>query len=368
MLHFIILLTILLLVLYITNPKALAKCSNTSMVRYLFVASLLGLLSALKASTIGNDSPEYIRIFEISPDVEFGLTRYEIGYIYYNKLLNIISSNPQILFIITSLIIFFSVSRFFWIYSQMPWLSLLLFFLNGTFAFFMSALRQSLALSILLFAYEALINKKYVIFVCICLFASLFHLSALLFLVCLPLSFVKLNRKSLSILILASLFSILLFESLLETALSYVTAYQRYVDGVYFEGDTRFASIIQLLLSLIFLFIGFRSFRSDKSENSKDSMMVVMFFVAVYLYVLCLKVNLIDRFAVYFSFFTIIFIPNAISRFSTYGKKRFIINSMILFYSVYIMVALVFRPTWNNVYPYKFFWDEKVRVDYIDRG
>lgn len=368
MLHFVILLLLFLLIVYIANPKALTRNGNTSIYRYLFVALILALLSALKASTIGNDSPEYIRIFETCSDDEFGTTRYEIGYIYYNKLLNIISSNPQILFIITSAFIFLCVARFIWKYSQMPWFSMMLFFLNGTFAFFMSALRQSMALSILLFAYEALINKKYLLFISICILASFFHLSALLFLVCLPLTFVKLNKISISVLIIVSFFSILLFESLLETALSYVTAYQRYVDGVYFEGDTRAASILQLILAIIFLLVGFHSFGNKKTQDNINSKMVVMFFVAVYLYVLCLKVNLIDRFAIYFSFFTIIYIPNAINGFSTYGKKRLLINGLILFYSAYIMVALVYRPNWNTIYPYKFFWEEKVRVDYIDRG
>ena len=363
MFQYIALLSILLFLLYIFNPRALAKTSNTSKFAYFSSCGLLMLLSALKASTVGNDTPEYVRIFEISPDLEFGLSRYEYGYILYNKLLYNISSSPQIVFICTSLFVFAGFSRFFWKYSEMPWLSVLFFFLMGKYAFVMSALRQSIALTILLFAFESLYYKKYFLFIAFTLFASTFHGSALLFLICLPLSFIKLNPRFIFLFILTSIISLTLFGDILDVALSYVTAYQRYVDGVYFEGETRVASLLQLSLSVIILFIGYSSFKKQKGINSY---MVILHIVAVYLYVLCLKVNLIDRFAEYFSVFSLVFLPNAINKMHI-DRKRITIYTFILYYSIYVGIALVYRPNWNNIYPYNFFWEEKERLDYIDR-
>ncbi len=363
MFQYIALLLILLSLLYVFNPRALAKTSNTSKFAYFSSCGLLMLLSALKASTVGNDTPEYVRIFEISPELELGLSRYEYGYILYNKLLYYISSSPQIVFICTSLFVFAGFSRFFWKYSEMPWLSVLFFFLMGEYAFVMSALRQSIALTILLFAFESIYYKKYILFIAFTLFASAFHVSALLFLICLPLSFINLNSRFIILFIFISIISLTLFGDILDIALSYVTAYQRYVDGVYFEGETRMASLLQLLLSVIILIIGYSSFRKGKGINS---LMVVVHVIAVYLYILCMKVNLIDRFAIYFSVFSLVFLPNAINNMHI-DRKKIAVYTFVLYYSFYVGIALVYRPNWNNIYPYNFFWEEKERLDYIDR-
>lgn len=349
MIHFALLLIIVLFFLYWNNSTCFKRNNNTSMMSYIFIFIILGLLSALKASTIGNDTPEYIRIYEIAPQLEIGLTRYETGYVLLNSYLYKISSNPQFLFVITTIFVFFTYGRFIWKYSEMPWLSIVLFFLLGNYAFVMSALRQSLALCFLLYSFECLINKRYIYYAVLVLLASTFHSSALLFFCTLPLSFLHLNKKTIYVVVFASILSLIFFSSLLSTLFEYMSMYERYTDSDYFQGNIRFASVLQLFISIVLFIIGYKYYFkncSDKTniEFRKSKLLMLVYLFAVYLYMLCLKVNLIDRFAIYFSVFSIVIIPNAVNRIQYIGKKRTIVNLIIIFYIIYTSIALIYRP------------------------
>lgn len=370
MVHFILLTFCVLSILYWLNPACMKIEKNTDKKRFLFAFTILGLLSALKASTIGNDTPEYVRIYEICPGMDLYFSRYEPGYIFFNQLLNRFSDSPQLLFLATSVIVFYSFGRFIWKYSNMPWLSIVLFFLCGQFAFVMSALRQSFAMAILFFAFEFLLKKKYIVFSALVLLASTFHNSALLFFICLPLSFIKLNKKTIIIFIAVSIISLFLFTDLLNTFFFYYAAYERYTDSDYFQGGVRFASVMQLLLSILFFKLGYDYVKDSINHTNEEKyranrVMVVIHLVAVYLYILCLRVNLIDRFAIYYSVFMVVFVPNALNVKQLNLKKK-IINAFICYYVVFTLTALMYRPNWNTIYPYKFYWQESVRVDEIE--
>ena len=59
-------------------------------------------MSAFKASTVGNDTHEYIRLFEMGNDALMAGTRYEIGYLYFSQIFWKITHNPQVLFLVYS--------------------------------------------------------------------------------------------------------------------------------------------------------------------------------------------------------------------------------------------------------------------------
>lgn len=329
---------------------------------------LLCCMSAFKASTVGNDTHEYLRLFEMGNDALMAGTRYELGYLYFNQFIWSVSHNPQVLFLVYSAIFYLSLGRFLWKYSSMPWLSILIFFSYTLFGFSMSALRQSLAIAILFIGFDFAVNKKYILFVLTIIGASLFHSSAIFFALCPFILKLKPTKRTISLFAFSTLVIFLLFGNLLETIFSYMPYYGHYQEGAYFEGGVRFASILQLLLAIFFLYIGYVSYCKIPNGNNSSAKkflghLIVFQMVVVSLSLLCLKVNILDRIVLYYSSFVLLLIPNAISL-MPYGKRKLWGRVVLLAIFLYTSVILIMRPEWNSVFPYKFCWDEDYMTIY----
>lgn len=358
----------LLVILSFFSRKSLWASNSNSKIGESICLFLLCCMSAFKASTVGNDTHEYLRLFEMGDDALMAGTRYELGYLYFNQIIGDFSHNPQILFIVYSVIFYLSLGRFLWKYSPMPWLSILIFFSYTLFGFSMSALRQSLAISILFIGFDFALNKKYILFIVTIIGASLFHSSAIFFALCPFILKLKPTKRTVSLFIVSTLVISLLFGNLLETIFSYMPYYGHYQGGAYFEGGVRFASILQLLLAVFFLYIGYVSYNKIPIDNTSSEKkflghLIVIQMVVVSLSILCLKVNILDRIVLYYSAFVLLLIPNAISL-MPYGKRKTWGRFVLLAIFLYTLVILMLRPEWNSVFPYKFCWDEDYMTIY----
>lgn len=362
MLQYILIFFILLVLISFSSKKSIWIPSSNNRVGESVCLLLLCCMSAFKASTVGNDTHEYLRIFVMGEDALIAGTRYELGYLYFSQIVWKVFRNPQVLFIVYSLIFYFSLGRFLWRYSLMPWLSILIFFSYTLFGFSMSALRQSLAIAILFFGFDFALKKKYILFIVSIIGASLFHSSAIFFSLCPLVLKLKPTKRTMSLLVGSTLIIFVLFGNILETVFSYLPYYEHYQEGAYFDGGVRLASILQLLLAILFLYIGYISYNKipiDNTSLEKEFLghLVVIQMVVVSLSMLCLKVNILDRIVIYYSTFVLLLIPNAIS-FMPYGKRKMWGRLALISIFLYTLVILMLRPEWNSVFPYKFCWNE----------
>ena len=330
----------------------------------IFSMAFLCAFAALRGTVVGNDTLEYYELYEAFKDTAYLGPRFEIGYSYFNYLLNKISSNPQLLFVVSSSFIFFSFGRFIWKYSELPWLSVVLFFLLA-FDLTLSILRQCIAIGILIFSFDYLIKRKFILFAMCVIVATLFHTTAILFLVTWFLPQIKLNAKVVAIYIIGAIVSYSLFASIMQLGFSYFAMYEYYSDGDYFDGKTRTASIVQLIISVIITYICIYSYLKKTTREWRESREGRIYRVLCHLQLisfligfLCLKVNLFDRIALYFSIFSFVLIPNAIFLQPKYLRKilAFLIVAFFLLYNSYIYIN---KPEWNRIYPYFFFWENK---------
>ncbi|MCM0219381.1 EpsG family protein [Bacteroides fragilis] len=360
--HYILLASFLLIVpicsrlLSETNKQKV--CEKTG---YWLCVTLLMFLGSFRAESIGNDTHEYLRIFqEIAQDVTIE-TRYEIGYIYLNYIVSLFNSNPQSILIVTSVITLFSFGRFIWKYSQSPWLSLFLFFTYGFFVFSITAVRQSLAIAVLLFSYDYILQGKKLKFVLTVLIATTFHTTAIFFLVSYLCRMFKPTLRTIILFLGIGIVCSYLFSTLLGFAFQLFTIYEGYDQGIYF-GETRLASILYVVISLLILFFCYFILRqkkvihqlSDWQLRNNSNMLILVLFAVVF-YIISLELNLLDRIAIYYNVFSLILLPNAIYR--LYREKRMIVTSLviILFFG-YSAVIMILRPEWGTIYPYSFCW------------
>ena len=341
---------------------SLVKHRQNDKNKYIICILFLFCLAAFRTSIVGNDTKTYIEIFENCKYlIQSEASRFEIGYLYYNYVLFKITSEPRILLFVTSAICFLCYGIFMWRYSKSPKLALVFFFLIA-FGSTMNTMRQCMAICVLLFAVDCIIERKYIRFVLIVLFASLFHISAILFLIVLPLSFIRINVKTLTYYTIGVLIAYFMFAELLKIGFSYFSMYEYYSDGKYFEGDTRLASIIKLSFSLIILFIGYYVYKKNTSQVWKISLdgrryhiFLMLQILAVIIDFLSLKVNLLDRLDMYFTALSFVLITNAIALLPVHSRRIVTIFLLTLYVS-YNCIAMTLRPDWNRIYPIELSW------------
>ncbi|MBQ7374233.1 MAG: EpsG family protein [Clostridia bacterium] len=165
---------------------------------------VLLVLMAFKGATVGNDTPSYIRIYN-----NFKLEnvwynpehRFEIGYQILCKLVIIFFDHHQFVFIFSAIICCFCLYKGLKSNSENIGFSLFLFVALRIFYFYLSGIRQAVAMSIIFMSYNQIKNKQYFKFVILVLIASTFHFFALTFLIAIPLSFMKFNVKNVCVIL-----------------------------------------------------------------------------------------------------------------------------------------------------------------------
>lgn len=320
------------------------------------------LMSTFRAETIGNDTQEYMRIFNMIErgEYDYDTSRYEKGYLAVNYLVTFISKNSKWLFFVCSGFIYYSIGNFIIKYSKMPALSLLLFLTYGFFTFSMTAIRQSMAIAVLLFSFPYIVYKKPIKFFILVAIASLFHVTAVLFGFAYFARRLKPNPKTILIILGCSLVGYFIFNALLGELLSVFTMYDHYSGGKYF-GETRLASIFYVIISSLIVALSYYIFTTHKNvlrklaktRQSTLSCEFILVLFAVALYILSLKLNILDRIAIYYNIFAIVLLPNAIRLLKP--RERSLMSSIVFIsFFAYSSVLLLLRPDWNSVFPYHF--------------
>lgn len=313
---------------------------------YLFV------LLSFRSPKIGTDTAGYCKTFLLYKNYSwnkvFSLgTNY--GFFVFNKILSFIFPNSYtgyltVVALITSVSIWYFLKNNSddYVLSQIMLLSL------GFILFFFSGIKQTLAMSILFFAYEKLKRKKVISFILITILAALFHNTALVFLLALPVSILKSNKK---FLFFAPLLIILfyLFRNQITIFIKDLLGdefYSQYGE-VYTSQNNLTGLFIQLFIVVAsFVLYYSSSFRDDQYEK----------LINVYIIGICFQcmVGVIAEFfriSMYFSVYGVILFPNALKN-STFSSRAKIILR-VLSYFVFAAYFICFS---GNGFIYSFAW------------
>lgn len=189
------LLSVALLVwlLGLTDERTALKQNNYKY--YLYIAgTLVALVMGLRSQHTGStDTWMYCRFFK-------GMSNYpsfwdyynanlsessfifsEAGFYFFSWLISRITSQEQVLVFVTSAFITLSACRFIYKNTRDVPTGLLIYFCLGLFTFNMNGMRQAMAMSICLWNYEFVKQRKFIRFTLIILLAMLFHKTAICF-------------------------------------------------------------------------------------------------------------------------------------------------------------------------------------------
>ena len=327
-----------------------------------FCGMLLFLYSGLRASTVGIDTQGYELAFNFVKQLSFsqifitntyGVSRDPIFYCFL-KVLQFLSDDAQIMFITIGLIVAISVSLFIYRYSQNITLSFLTFVGLRFFYFTLTGLRAAIALSIILFAYNYLEQKKYVKLLVVTLIASLFHASAIIFI--LAIFIVRFKKPMVLFMMSSILFVINIFSNnallYMFTKLPIFSQYSSYIYNS--EGDSS-----GLTLIVIFAITTIGYYFSSLNKNDKKELVyynlifLKLLFVGMLFYILNFSFANASRMGDYFCLSIIVFLPNVISNLKI--DARLILFTKILAAVLLIMQYIIIGPG-RGTESYLFYW------------
>lgn len=335
---------------YITLPRQKALYIITTLIP---VYIMLIIKKYPEASDIYNSYfPHYQYLTNVSFTDIFNGTlirgaRFETGYNIYVKLLTYISSEPQFLLIATFLVLTIAFGVFVYKNSINPALAICFFFALGIHGLILTALRQSLAMAICLFAYEAIKKRKLVHFLLLVFLASLFHQSAFFFLPAYIIGIQKLKWQN-----------IILYVIIFIIGFTYTGEIIKIVGNLTEYGDTYGISetgngleffTIMLLITFASLFF----YKNMCKRNDYINIFININIINLTLWGMRLITRSAERPSYYFMFATIIVLDTYLSTIKPLYAKQ-----IITFIITILMIALfLYRMSNPRFIQFEFIWN-----------
>ena len=269
---------------------------------------------------------------------------YERGYIIFNKFVGTIYNNKQFFLAVCAGISVFPVIWYIYRNSQVPLISVIIFLGMPVFMIFFSGVRQAIAIGITIFSMKFVEEKKLIKFIITVWFASLFHYSAILFLIAYPIYYLKLkpSRELLYVLLIPGVY---ILRVPLFTVLSKLLK-----DSA--EVSTTGAFTLFAVFCAIYIFLLTYNDNTDEKQNG----MINMFYIACICQAFGGVHQLALRVGYYFMVYAMIAIPNTLAEIKDLTSRRTvhtIIFSVFVVYGLYMLA----NSTWAMTNPYIFFWN-----------
>jgi hypothetical protein len=336
--------------------------------------TLIFLVSALRSSTIGTDTPTYVAFYDQIigelpelPPLAKPFKGYEPGFILYVVFVRLVfGSNSQWLLVTTSLIVTFSICYLFYKNSPAPFLSLIIYILFMCWFDQMNVMRTALACSIVFIGFDQLKQKRYFRFILSVIFASCFHRAALIFILLIPLRFIKVTKKNLYIFGGVGALLSALCRPFFFLLVKFLPNYSGYLEK--FSGTNFFGAVFMLAVPLTIIFSFLMVFSRVHPKFPKTEVFPLSPDFSFLFKILCLfafftsltmSVTIMLRVASLFSFVVPLFVPYLLD-FILKNKNeyyKFFCSAIFVGFAAYFVIVVAFRPEWTSCVPYSFFWN-----------
>lgn len=234
--------------------------------------------------------------------------------------------------ILINLFFIYSVAKVTLTYSSKVPLSIMVFISLGLYEFSYTGLRQVIAMSILLFAYKYMREKKLLKFIGIVLLATLFHSTAIIFLIAYFVYNLKRNLISIAIMLSGGIFVILNARKLVTFYLNYFQM-DEYFNFLEKDNGLTISGVIIFTSIFIFTFI----FTFSPKWKATDFKLNYLLFISVIFRILStVWFAEFFRFSLYFSLFDGILIADACT--TAKGEDKFLSRLKIFSVSFVLLV------------------------------
>ena len=319
----------------------------------------LFMLLALRDVSLGVDLPNYAGGYSYISSLSFGevLQRlhlidtaeliypysYESGYVLINWLISAIGFDFHGFLVLHAAFCMIAFGWFVFRYSKIPWLSFMLFASLGMYFYLFGILRQTLALSVLLFAIPAILDKKRGKVILLIVIAFLIHRSAILFVFLYIFKERKMSRDVMTKYIVFCMIALVLSPYIYRYAIVPVLSLlgkKRYIE-IQFSWNNQILMMFAIIL-IILLFVNFDMFQQKATR------------LALWGFLLAFPVEIIgmcnDGFAravQYYLIFICLLVPAVIDEYPDKrisGIAKFAVAVAVFLFAVYLLPSSYLVP------------------------
>ena len=320
---------------------------------YLFLTVFFMLfLASFRRYDIGNDTEAYHRFFSHMVAGNYSYDgRVEIGFRCLNILISKFTDNYTVFLLIVYTFLFSSLILF--IKREVSNLKMFvcIFWLFG-FITFVSPIRQTIALAIVLLSIKFIKDNRFFIFYFSCFVAATFHATAFVAIVFPFLYLLKPKKSKTYLILLATLIAVG------TNAFSFIATkflgeyYSRYLNVQ--SGIT--AVIFNVSFSLVPILIEDKFIDNSQFRNL-EAYRLMKFGTLIYacFYIVSLYTSGAGRLAYFFCPLVIVYwgyVINAL-KFKLRISVNFVIITVLFVYRIFV---LFYRPEWNSFFPFHFIW------------
>ena len=324
---------------------------QTSQNRFFFFMLVLTLALPIALRRSYNDTGAYINGFtqaQTLPELLSSGKLHILGnpaFRVYEALIRSFTDNYTIFFLFPAFFVQYSYLRFIRRHSPGFLMGVAIYIFLGTFSFSIAAMKQTTAMAILLFAVDALIEKKHLRFYLLVFLAFLFHTYAISFLV-LPLFTVKPWTPRTFLLIFAVFFFMQNFNSVIEGFLEFANESGKSISSEEIIGTAAINPIrvavyaVVPLLALIFRRRLFNAESTDLEHNLLVNMSILT--VAIMSIGLVNAANMFARMGQYFEFGLICSLPWILQKvFNRRSERLMVIITIACFFGYFCYANLI---------------------------
>lgn len=316
----------------------------------LLVAFLMGSRCPIRTGSADVYVYHYLYERTLKDPLDYLQERYktEMGYLVINKILASISPQGQTLVYLEAAFTTFAIFYFIYRNCEDVFLGVIVYLTTGTWAFFLSGFRQAFAICLCLFAFEQMKKKKFkndLLALGIIAFATLFHVTAWVFLLAYIIRNMKLNKNTVLLALIVTAVCFISLEYLVD--IFEVLMGAEYASG--YEGNM-LGGIVPIIIFLMALLLSFMAWKQDKNYLEKYSFHVLMLLMGLCLYLFRYNTMIFERISYYFTVVICVVLPNSLQvirepRTKTVCKALCTVCCLVLF---------IYRMTGSR--DYYFYW------------
>lgn len=328
---------------------------RTRRTQVILMGSCLFLFAALRSYEVGTDLPGYFRFYGEDGEMDFidimlvRSTRDPFFHAFLHVLYQI-SHNPQLMLVAIGAFVAATFSFMAYREKGNVLLIYILFIGLRMYSFTLSGLRQAMALGVIFVAYVMLREKKYIRYVVLVILASLFHKSALIFLLAYPI--IKYKNTSSFIIGALSVCAINLATggalALLIKGAAFEERFEGYSMDQAFHGG--FTFIVYLLL-FIYALVRYKDMKRIDNTYPESLRILTMGFALAFI---GQTVENVFRMAYYFNFVNFMMVPVLLSASASSKTEK---NAIQFLVAIVFSLQYLILGQGAEIEEYSFFWE-----------
>ena len=314
----------------------------------------MGIVAVIRNVSVGTDTRMYHEFFYRYGILDFDwnyfdYSKVEIGYRLLNKIIYFFTSESNIYIFIISFCLIMGFGYFILINSVNIWISTFLFIGICFYSETLNTIRQSIACIILLNGYIFLKKEQYVKWLLSVLIATLFHSTAIFFLI-----FIILKKLTKIRIILINLIGILFYSLLVYdmNILMFFLDDNKYTYYLVENEASMGADVLRILLFIVVIVGTFFYRKVYTCAEKKDAIIWSIFlFYAIIMTLAKYQIEIFYRMVQYFSPYIVVILPLVLSKIN----NKYIKIILILFILILGVIVLYYLLNKNPNLYYKTF-------------